>query len=286
MRPTRTRLAALYYYPVKSARGLELEAAPLTRAGLEHDRRWMLIDARGRCLTQRELPRLALLRPTLSSTTLGLEAPAMPALQLPLAYTGARRRVRIWRSECAAFDEGDAAADWMSAWLGAECRLVRFDPSERRLSSSRWTGRQQAENRFADGFPLLLLGAASLEDLNARLRHRLPLDRFRTNLLLEGLDPYDEDRIAELRAEGIRLRIVKPCARCKITTTNQQTGEVEGDEPLATLKTYRYDATLRGVLFAQNAIVIEGPGRTLRRGQWLEVHWKEAARAHDAPAAP
>lgn len=280
----RARIAALYYYPVKSCRGLALEEAALTAAGLEHDRRWMLIDAAGRFQTQRELPRLALLRPALSADTLLLDAPGMPTCHVPLAQQGAPRRVRIWQDQCAALDEGDAAAACISRFLGAAVRLVRFDAAERRLSSSRWTGRHAAENRFSDGFPLLVLSTASLQDLNTRLQLKLPVERFRPNLLLEGLDPYDEDRIAELRAEGIRLRMVKPCARCKITTTNQDSGEVEGEEPLATLKTYRYDATLRGVLFAQNAIVIEGAGRTLRRGQLLEVHWKR--RHAQASAAP
>lgn len=268
------RIAALYYYPVKSCRGLALEEGALTVAGLEHDRRWMVINAAGRFLTQREMPRLALLRPSLTADALLIDAPGLPTFHVPFAQQGARRRVRIWEDQCAALDEGDGAADWLSGWLGTESRLVRFDPGQRRLSSSRWTGRDEAENRFSDGFPLLVLSTASLQDLNARLTVKLPVDRFRPNLLLDGLDPYDEDRVSELRAEGIRLRIVKACTRCKITTTNQGSGEVEGEEPLATLKTYRYDAALKGVLFAQNAIIIEGVGRTLRRGQRLEVHWK------------
>jgi uncharacterized protein YcbX len=274
MNPASARVAALYYYPLKSGRGLELEEAALTIAGLEHDRRWMVTNADGRFITQRELPRLALLRPTLSADTLLIDAPGALTLRVPFAQPGARRRVRIWDDQCTALDEGDVASNWLSTWLGRESRLVRFDPTERRLSSSHWTGPFEAQNRFTDGFPLLVLSRASLTDLNARLKVKLPVDRFRPNLLLDGLDAYDEDRIDELRAEGIRLRIVKPCARCKITTTNQDRGEVEGEEPLATLKTYRYDATLKGVLFAQNAMVVEGAGRTLRRGQSLEVHWK------------
>jgi uncharacterized protein YcbX len=276
MQAATARIGALYYYPLKSARGLELELAPLTAAGLEHDRRWMAVDATGRFLSQREVPRLAVLRPSLQPHALRIEAPGASPLELPLAAPQARRPVRIWQDRCLALDEGDGPAAWLSAALGAASRLVRFDPAERRLSSSRWTGREQAENRFSDGFPLLLLSRASLQDLNARLTVPLPVERFRPNLLLEGLRPYDEDRIAELRAEGIRLRIVKPCTRCKITTINQDSGTVEGEEPLATLKGYRYDANLNGVLFAQNAIVIEGAGRSLRRGQSLEVHWRSS----------
>lgn len=268
------RIAALYHYPVKSCRGLALEEGALTAAGLEHDRGWMVTNTAGRFVTQREMPRLALLRPSLTADALLIDAPGLPTLHVPYARQGARRGVRIWEDQCAALDEGDGAAAWLTGWLGAESRLVRFDPAQRRLSPSRWTGRHEAENRFSDAFPLLVLSTASLQDLNARLTVKLPVSRFRPNLLLEGLDPYDEDRIFELRTEGIRLRLVKPCTRCKITTTNQDSGEVEGEEPLATLKTYRYDATLKGVLFAQNAIVIEGAGRILRRGQSLEVHWK------------
>lgn len=276
MQPATARIGALFHYPLKSGGGIELEQARLGSAGLEHDRCWMVTNGAGRFLTQRELPRLALLRPSLSADALRLDAPGMSSLSVPMAQRGPPRRVRIWNDQCAALDEGDAAAEWLSAWLGSDSRLVRFDPRQRRLSSSEWTGGLQAENRFSDGFALLLLGTASLQDLNARLQVPLPLDRFRPNIVLEGLDPYGEDRIAELRAEGIRLRIVKPCARCSITTTNQQSGEVEGEEPLATLKRYRYDPKLKGVLLAQNAIVIEGAGRTLRRGQRLAIDWKRS----------
>src|SRR5579872_6470815 len=112
------RIAALYYYPLKSGRGLELEEASLTIAGLEHDRRWMVTNGAGRFVTQRELPRLALLRPTLSADTLLIDAPGAATLRVPFAQPGARCRVRIWDDQCTALDEGDAASNWLSAWLG------------------------------------------------------------------------------------------------------------------------------------------------------------------------
>jgi hypothetical protein len=270
-------IVALHYYPVKSARGIELERAQLTMAGFQDDRRWMLVNEAGRFLTQRELPRLALLQPRLSPSALLLAAPQRPPISLPLSRQGERRSVTVWRDHCQAFDEGDEVAAWLHAFLDRDCRLVRFDPAHRRLSAPEWSGEFEAEVRFADGFPLLALSTASLADLNERLAERLPMDRFRPSIVLAGLQPYDEDRIEELRGDGVRLKLVKACTRCRITVTNQDSGAVEGDEPLRTLQRYRYDPALHGVCFGQNAIVIEGAGATLRRGQALEIRWREAA---------
>jgi uncharacterized protein YcbX len=268
------RIASLHVYPVKSAAGIELERAALTSAGIAEDRRWMLVGPSGVFLTQRELPRLALLRPSLSETELRLSAPGTLPIAVPLAHMGERRRVRVWHHDCEAFDEGPLVAQWLGCFLGRDCRLVRFDPMHRRLSAREWTGDVEAENRFSDGFPLLAVSSASLADLNARLVQPLPMNRFRPNIVLEGLNAFDEDRIEELRAGDIRLQFAKPCTRCAITTTNQDTGSVEGAEPLRTLKTYRYDAGLRGVCFGQNVIVRSGVGAQLARGQALQLRWK------------
>ena len=268
------RIGSLHVYPVKSAAGIELERAALTSAGIAEDRRWMLVGPGGAFLTQRELPRLALVRPSLSATELRLSAPGMTAITVLLAQLGERRRVRVWRDDCDAFDEGPLVAQWLGGFLGRECRLVRFDPAHRRLSEREWTGDIEAENRFSDGFPLLAVNSASLADLNARLAQPLPMNRFRPNIVLEGLNAFDEDRIEELHAGDIRLQFAKPCTRCVITATNQDTGSVEGAEPLRTLKTYRYDAALRGVSFGQNLIICSGIGAHLQRGQSLQLRWK------------
>ena len=278
------RIEALHCYPVKSGAGIELEHGVLTPAGLEDDRRWMLVTGAGRFITQRELPRLALLRPRLSPDALLLTAPELPAIAIALAHHGPRRTVTVWQDSCQAYDEGDEAAAWLHALLGVACRLVRFDPAQPRLSERAWTGQLVAENRFSDGFPLLLLNAASLRELNSRLAVPLPVNRFRPNLVLEGLQPYDEDRIDELhgsdeRGNAVRLKLVKPCTRCRITVTNQDTGELEGDEPLRTLRGYRYDARLRGVCFGQNVIVAQGAGATLKRGQSLWIRWRDQAQS-------
>jgi uncharacterized protein YcbX len=273
--PSTARIAALYVYPVKSARGIALQDAALTRAGLSQDRRWMLVGQSGRCLTQRELPRLALLLPSLSETALRLQAPSMPEISIALARQGERRSVSLWGHECEAFDEGPAVADWLRQLLDHDCRLVRFDPAHRRLSAREWTGSFEAENQFSDKFPILAVSTASLAELNTRLAEPLPMNRFRPNIVLEGLNAFDEDHIDELSDGAIRLKPVKACTRCKITTTNQDTGSVEGDEPLRTLNTYRYDAALHGACFGQNLIVVSGAGARLQRGQTLQLHWKQ-----------
>jgi uncharacterized protein YcbX len=270
--PGMVTLAGLFVYPIKSCRGTPLARGTLTRSGLLHDREWMVVTPAGRFLTQRELPKLALVSPQLRDSTLVLDAPGLATLALPLDdRSGERRAVVVWRDQCQGIDAGDAAADWFSAFLGRPVRLVRFDESQRRTTDPEWSGGIEGETRFTDGFPLLILSRASLDDLNARLPHPLPLDRFRTSLLIEGCEAYAEDRMAALVSDGVRIRIVKPCARCVITTTDQSTAERDGEEPLRTLKTYRWDATLRGVVFAQNAVVEEGAGAELRVGMDLRV---------------
>lgn len=282
------RIAQLWCYPLKSAAGVALENALLTRMGLDADRSWMVITPSGRFLTQRELPRLALIAASLTEEALLLQERVGPQpldrnarppdLRVPLRCQGPRVPVTIWKDSCIGIDAGDEAAAWLRQVLRQECRLVRFDPEQRRLSSSRWTGPLEAENRFTDGFPVLVISEASLEDLNSRLARALPMNRFRPSIVLAGLEPYGEDRIDELICGPVRLKIVKPCARCKITTTNQDTAEVEGEEPLATLRSYRYDPELKGVLFGQNAIIVAGAGSVLRCGQDLQVRWKAARR--------
>ena len=270
-------LSALHLYPVKSCRGIAVTEATVASAGLEHDREWMIVTPAGRFVTQRECPRLALIAPHLSDDALTLAAPGAGRLVVPLESCGDVRQVTVWGEHCPAFDQGEPAARWLSERLGRPLRLVRFDPSHRRLSDSTWTGGVEAPNRFSDGYPLLAISRASLDDLNARLPVPLPMDRFRPNLVLAGLPPYGEDALDDLVAGDVRLRRVKPCTRCAITTTNQATAEVEGDEPLRTLKSYRWDKALRGVTFGQNLIVVAGAGASLRTGMELRAEASSSA---------
>ena len=258
-------IAALFVYPVKSCGGVRLSAAQVTERGLEHDREWMITDPAGRFLSQRELPRLALITPVLSATTLELTAPGREPLALPLGWSGTFKEVTVWRDSLPAIDQGDGAAEWLSDWVGREVRLVRFDQKVRRACNRAYVGDSGAHTGFADAYPLLVLSEGSLADLNARLAVPLPVNRFRPNVVLSGTQAYDEDHIDEIISGPIRMRLVKPCTRCQITTTDQTTGE-RASEPLATLATYRMNAALEGVTFGVNAIVTAGVGEELRVG--------------------
>jgi uncharacterized protein YcbX len=263
------KIAGLFVYPVKSCRGIALSSAELTERGLAHDREWMIVDAAGRFVSQRELPRLAMIGTALPDGGLALSAPDRAPLTLPLGPSGARRPVTVWRDTVQAIDEGEGAARWLSDWCERELRLVRFDPDVRRTCNRAYVGDSGAHTGFADAYPLLVLAEASLADLNTRLSSPLPMNRFRPNVVLSGTEAYDEDHIDEIAAGAIRLKLVKPCTRCQITTTDQATAE-QGSEPLVTLATYRMSRVLDGVTFGVNAIVSAGAGETLHVGATAE----------------
>ena len=258
-------IAALFVYPVKSCRGIALSAAMVTERGLAHDREWMIVDAQGRFLTQREMPRLALITPALTSTALELAAPGAAKFSLPLDGGGAPCVVTVWRDTLTAIDQGDDAAAWLSSWLGSDVRLVRFDSAARRYCDRIYTGESRAHTAFADGYPLLVLSEASLADLNDRLATPLPIDRFRPNLVLSGTEAHEEDHIERLDIGSVTLALVKSCTRCEITTTDQTSAHV-GVEPLRTLAQFRMNPALGGVAFGVNAIVAAGAGETLPVG--------------------
>jgi MOSC domain-containing protein len=262
-------IAGLWVYPVKSCRGLRLSHASVTERGLAHDREWMIVDSAGRFISQREIPRLALIVPTLSQTSLELTAPGKSALCVPLDQGGETLSVTVWRDKLDAIDQGDAAAAWISAWIGCSARLVRFDSRSHRPCNPVYAGDTGAHTAFADGYPLLVLSEASLAELNRRLASPLPLNRFRPNIVLSAIEAYDEDHIDELAVAGVTLRLVKPCTRCEITTTDQSTAQ-RGAEPLATLGSYRMNEALGGVTFGVNAIVVSGAGREIRVGAAAE----------------
>jgi uncharacterized protein YcbX len=268
MSPT---LAGLFIHPVKSAAGIALGSARLGRYGLEHDREWLIVDPAGRFITQRDEARLALLTTAIEHGKLKLANPHGAGPALPLDHEGEAREVQVWRSTCAAFDAGDEVAGFLSDWLGRPLRLVRFDTRRARLSNHDWTRGRDVPTLFSDGYPLLVLCTASIADLSARVGHALPVQRFRPNLLLEGLVPYGEDALEQIVLAGARIRLTKACTRCVITTIDPQRGERDGEEPLRTLKTYRFDKALRGVVFGRNAYAEAGEGTELRLGMPVET---------------
>ena len=275
-------LSALYVHPIKSCAGVAPAASPLVETGLEYDREWMVVDAASSMLTQRELPRMALVRPAFKGGDLVLRAPGMLALHLSLDAVEGPTRARVWHDEVAAFDMGPLAAQWFSDFLGRPARLVRFDPDQKRLSSPQWTGEIEAPNAFADGFPLLVANSASLADLNRRLAGRgvppVAMQRFRPNLVIDGLAAWDEDHIDEIiidAGEGpVVLRLVKPCTRCSIPNVDPESAATS-NEPGDTLTTFRSDPRMKGgITFGINAVVVEGIERTLRPGQRGKASWK------------
>ena len=276
-------LAALHLHPIKSCAGFELAESLLIETGLELDRAWMVVDRDGQMLTQRELPRMALVRTAIKLDDVVLRAPGMLPLHLSIGTVEAPTRVQVWDDRVKAYDMGELAARWFSDFLGVQgLRLARFDPDQKRLSERRWTGDIEAENAFADGFALLVASTASLAELNRRLEAAgLPavtMARFRPNLVLEGLDsPHAEDSIDTLTIDAepapVVLKLVKPCARCSIPDIDPDTA-ASGGAVGATLGTYRADARLGGATtFGMNAIIVSGVESTLRRGAAVRIAW-------------
>jgi uncharacterized protein YcbX len=268
---TQATLNGLFVYPIKSCAGTALASAELAATGLRHDRRWMLVNDQGQFITQREHSQLALIKPTLQGSGVLIDAPGMSTLAVQGTSLAQPCAVNVWKDQCRAYDEGAQSSAWFSEFLGQPVRLVRFADDQQRISSREWTGDINALNQFSDGFPLLVISLASLADLNARLSTTLPMNRFRPNLVMDGLPAYGEDKVHEFVMGDVRLRIVKPCTRCKITTTDQETGIARGPEPLDTLRGYRLDKVLRGVTFGQNAIIVAGVGSSLQVGQSVQV---------------
>ncbi|MEV5750120.1 MOSC N-terminal beta barrel domain-containing protein [Actinoallomurus sp. NPDC052308] len=242
----------LNVYPVKSAGGTPLTRAEVLPEGFRHDRAFMLIRPDGRHLSQREVPRMALLRPSYDGVKLTVEfagtGPGAPLVHAVPA-DGPVLDVTVHGDPCQGVDQGDEAAAWFTAALGRDCRLVGF-------TGRRETGIGGGTVKFADEFPLLVVSAESLAELNSRLAEPLPMNRFRPSIVLEGLGAWGEDSVRFLRIGEVELELVKPCARCVITTTDQETA-IKGREPLRTLATYRthtFPDGDRGVIFGQNAV--------------------------------
>jgi uncharacterized protein YcbX len=237
-------------YPLKSAGGTRLTSAELTPTGFRHDREFMLVRPGGRHLSQREIPRMALLRAGYDGERLSVDALDAVTPLVHKAHTdGPVHDVTVHGKPCQGIDQGDEAAGWFAALLDADCRLVRF-------TGRRPTSVGGGAVAFADGYPLLVISAESLAELNSRLDDPLPMNRFRPSIVIEGLGAFGEDSARLLRVGGVTVELVKPCARCVITTTDQDTA-AKGREPLRTLAAYRTrrmaDGHL-GVMFGQNGV--------------------------------
>lgn len=259
-------VSALYVYPIKACRGVRVTAWPVVERGFEADRRWMIVDESGTFVTQREVPRLALVRTAFEGeASVRVDAPGLTPLMLPRSYeVEAVRSVRLWcdRSLGCTHAEGSA---WFSRYLGAPHELVYMPDAQRRQVNP---ARARASDivSFADGYPFLLISEASLDALNQRLAAPVSMERFRPNIVVTGIEPFAEDEFAHVRLGELGFRGVKRCDRCSVTTVDLETGE-RGKEPLRTLATFRlWDSK---VWFGMN-LIHDGPG-LLRVGDSVHV---------------
>ncbi|MDD2764445.1 MAG: MOSC N-terminal beta barrel domain-containing protein [Opitutaceae bacterium] len=269
------RLTALYVYPVKSCRGHAVTSAEVDARGFVGDRRFLVVDAEGRFLTQRVHPRMALIETALTADTLTLSSPGHGSVSVAVGQAlrptvgnkpRSTRTVTVWKDTVVADDCGDEPAAWLSDFLGLPCRLVHTGAAYARpipdrklpLSFSTLTFHPH-EVSFADGFPFLVISEESLADLNARLDTPLPINRFRPNLVVAGGAPYAEDTWGRFRIGGLVFHGATRCGRCVVTTTDQLTAE-RAPEPLRTLATYRRDAE-GSVMFGRNLIHETKTGR-------------------------
>lgn len=264
----------LTIHPIKGLRGVDVDRALITPFGLQDDRRFMLVDADGRFMSQRKHPEL---------THFGVQIPAVPgeervfivshpdhgSIRIPLSpdvEDASRSEVRIWDDTVVAEQVSSTADAWFTNVLGEEVRLVWMPEDADRHADPDHAPPGHRVN-FADGFPILVLGSASIEELNGRLDVPVPIRRFRANVVIGGSEAWAEDGWTDLETDGVRLKLVKPCARCVVITTDQETGE-RSKEPTATLATYR----VRGgkVMVGMNAVA-EPSGAHLSVGQHIRV---------------
>lgn len=269
-------VTALTLYPVKGCRGIDLAEATLAATGLAvegiGDREWVVVDAQGEFLSQREHPKMALIETRMRHDALRLRAPGMLELEVPFASEGDVVPVRVWDDRVDAVTQGDIADAWVSSFLGIPARLVRFDPEFTRDADVRYAGPHAAPYKFADAFALLVASESSLADVNKRLatagHDAIPMARFRPNIVVRGLEAWDEDHVKAFAAGAVTITAVKPCARCSVPGVDPATGESATVVP-DLLASFR--STKSGVIFGVNAIVTAGADATIRTGDVFEV---------------
>ncbi len=259
-------LDQILIYPIKSARGIAVAESSIDSSGPAEDRRWMLVDSEGLFLSQRKLPRMALIHPRFDASDLIVTAPGMPPLIIgEWSGEGEWISVTIWRDQLTLPHPNQVYSDWFSSFLGRTCRLVYLPSTVTRHVEPPFDAPEWRVS-LADGYPLLLLTEASVDLLNSKLLSPVSVERFRPNLVISGTPPHQEDRWRRLRIGSVQLAIVKPCARCSIVLVDPETA-ARGTEPLRTMAGYRRQTGK--VMFAQNALVVT-PGH-LRISTPVEV---------------
>ncbi|HEB54754.1 MAG TPA: MOSC domain-containing protein [Gammaproteobacteria bacterium] len=259
------KVSELAIYPVKSLAQCGLDRLRVERFGFAFDRRWMVVDEDGHMITQRKKARMCLIQPELIENGLRLQASDMPDLYVSCVADSPRRLVTVWEDRCTALDCGDEAGAWLSQFLGITCRLVFFPDDEVRQVDPAYA-QPGDRTAFSDGFPILLISQASLDDLNRRLAKPVAMRRFRPNLVVSGCAPFAEDNWKQIRIGGILFRIVKPCSRCVIPNIDPATAE-KSAEPTRTLSRFRLRE--KKIFFGQN-VIAESQGE-LECGMPVEI---------------
>lgn len=266
------QLSEINIYPVKSLAGISLAESKIERRGLEFDRRWLLVDENNKFLTQREFPKMATVKTEILDDGLrvsnGKNILTIPSE--PLA--GETKTVKIWSNRCKAKLYEDAINEWFSDVLETNCRLAVMPEETRRKVNYFYAVEKDDHVSFADAYPFMLIGENSLADLNSRLDEDLPMNRFRPNLVVAGSEGFAEDAWKKIKIGETVFHVVKPCARCVMTTIDQERGEKDGKEPLKTLAAFRIPkrSVKRKILFGQN-LIAEKAGAILRVGDPVEV---------------
>jgi uncharacterized protein YcbX len=251
------QVSELNIYPIKSAGQISVASTQLDRFGLSNDRRWMVVDPEGKFITQRQTPRMSLLRVTLSGENLELSAPWMLPLSIPAFPThGLIKRVTVWKDQCNAIDIGNRVAQWMSRFLSRPCRLV-FMPETTKRPVDPDFGDVKDIVSFADGFPVLLISEASLAQLSARLNRPVAMSRFRPNIVVSGCEAFAEDSWNSIQINGVDFRVAKPCARCSMPTIDQDSGQVDR-EVMTKLAEFRRAAD--GKIYLGQNLINQGDG--------------------------
>jgi uncharacterized protein len=253
-------VSQIWIYPVKGLGGIALKSCLTTSRGLKHDRRFMVVDSQGLFLTQRDHPVMATVWTEILEDALELSHADYDPILVPLnPALKPTRAVQVWSSTVAAHAVSDEADGWLSEIIGQPVQLVYMPDSSERFCNNSYAKNGEIVS-FADGYPVLVTLEESLAELNARIKirepkhHPLPMNRFRSNIVLKGLPAWSEDNFTNLAIGSAKFKAVKPCGRCQVTTTDQATGLVEGPEPLLTLSSYRQ--TEVGIIFGMNLVVL------------------------------
>jgi uncharacterized protein YcbX len=266
------KISDLFVYPVKSCAGVRVEDVAIVPTGFEFDRNWMVVDADGMFVTQREHPKLALVQPEFANGGLVLTAPGMKPLHVSANGAGAPVSITLFGEKHEALSTDAEADAWFSDYLGAPFQLAKCDPKVLRKGGVQYPERDSAPTSFVDNYGILVISQASHTALNQKLAEAVPMNRFRPNIVVSGIDQHEEDYFTQARCGEVALRFVNPCYRCSMTSIDQKSG-TPGLDVLPVLSTYRYDDAVKGVKFGAYAAISEGIGARLHVNSDLDVDW-------------